>query len=326
MKPKKNWRRCKKMQIRGGKKDTIKPNLRILKIDKSLSQIKLPENKIQLFVDFFNNDIINVKEWPIPLTEGYLMLSFPSIEPSVDVIRQVARTTHMTYNLAKGLLENIGMLQTSITIYFETVNNYLNVYLYFLNEDNNINDYIQIPLDENIFGNANKIPDNYTLDIYNAYVYELLECDLKNMSKDEIRDILYGVRRYYRVKYFEMSIVILKTVFWYLVSNKTERVFTEVQEKIPETKSKKYKHKSVNKEITITTPIYDLGKVPTRKVNVLVRRREGWTYSHAFPVRGHYRHYKSGKTIFVNSYIKGEGEFIGKTYNIKPEKYVKGGD
>ena len=44
------------------------------------------------------------------------------------------------------------------------------------------------------------------------------------------------------------------------------------------------------------------------KVAHLIKRRQGWTYSHSSQIHGHYRHYKDGKTIFVNSYIKGKNK------------------
>lgn len=33
-----------------------------------------------------------------------------------------------------------------------------------------------------------------------------------------------------------------------------------------------------------------------------------------FSVRGHYRHYKSGKIVWINEYRKGEGKRNGKKY------------
>ena len=248
------------------------------------------------------------------------MLSFPAIIPDNDIIKNVAKHMHTTYNLVKELLESTGKIQTNIVIYFEVLNDFIDVYSYLITEDNRINNYMHIPLDKNVFNN-NKINQDYTTIIYKKYIDTLLKIDFTNISKEDIANVLYDARREYRISYFELSTILLKTICWYLVSNKTEKIFMEVKEPVNNTKYKKYKH--VNKEINITTPIYDLGKVPTRKVNVLIHRREGWTYSHSFTVRGHYRHYKNGKVIFVQSYIKGDGELIGKTYNIKPEKYVK---
>ena len=248
------------------------------------------------------------------------MLSFPAIIPDNDIIKNVAKHMRITYNGTKEILEMTGKSQTNVVVYFEVLNNFIDIYTYFITEDNHINNYVHVPLNKNIFQN-DKISQDYTTVIYKKYINTLSKIDVTKISKEDLPHILYDASREYRISYCELSIVLLKTIFWYLISNKTEKIFMEVKEPINNIKHKKYKH--INKEITITTPIYDLGKVPTRKVNVLIHRREGWTYSHAFTVRGHYRHYKNGKVIFVQSYIKGDGELIGKTYNIKPEKYVK---
>ena len=40
-----------------------------------------------------------------------------------------------------------------------------------------------------------------------------------------------------------------------------------------------------------------------------------------FGVRGHYRHYKSGKVIWVNSYTKGEGKRNGKKFRFRKNEF-----
>ena len=40
----------------------------------------------------------------------------------------------------------------------------------------------------------------------------------------------------------------------------------------------------------------------------------------AFGVRGHYRHYKDGRRIWVKEYVKGTGTKISKTYKIGGSK------
>ena len=42
-------------------------------------------------------------------------------------------------------------------------------------------------------------------------------------------------------------------------------------------------------------------------VKKLVARKKGWKISCEFQVRGHYRHYKSGKVVFVKPFEKGKG-------------------
>ena len=62
-------------------------------------------------------------------------------------------------------------------------------------------------------------------------------------------------------------------------------------------------------------------KIRTTTVERLTVRKKGWTYSHSFQVHGHYRHYKDGKVIFIESYIKGKGKpFKAQTTILSPEK------
>lgn len=51
-----------------------------------------------------------------------------------------------------------------------------------------------------------------------------------------------------------------------------------------------------------------MSKIRRVKVEGLIKRRKGWTYSHSFQVHGHYRHYKDGKVVFIKPYIKGKGK------------------
>lgn len=50
----------------------------------------------------------------------------------------------------------------------------------------------------------------------------------------------------------------------------------------------------------------------TRKLRSKTRQR----LTEAWCVRGHYRHYKSGKTIYVNPYVKGHGKRVPKEYKL----------
>lgn len=41
-----------------------------------------------------------------------------------------------------------------------------------------------------------------------------------------------------------------------------------------------------------------------------------WTVNHEFSVRGHYRHYKSGKVVWIPEFTKGSGKKKSKTYRV----------
>ena len=50
-------------------------------------------------------------------------------------------------------------------------------------------------------------------------------------------------------------------------------------------------------------------------------RKKAEIHCLAWGVRGHYRHYKNGKTIFINAYVKGKerDKYAGKDYLLVPE-------
>lgn len=122
-----------------------------------------------------------------------------------------------------------------------------------------------------------------------------------------------------KVNYFVVCILI--TALWYIATSRsTKYIYNKTYVSKP---SKKGDKRVINvKPIkTISTPIYDIGKVKYITLDKLITRRKGWTYSHAFQVHGHYRHYKNGKTIFINSYIKGKGkELQAQKTILEPEE------
>jgi hypothetical protein len=63
----------------------------------------------------------------------------------------------------------------------------------------------------------------------------------------------------------------------------------------------------LNEKMTLTIDASE--KASSRKE--LIRHCEAWM------VRGHYRHYKSGKVIYINPYKKGHGKINDKIYKTK---------
>lgn len=113
---------------------------------------------------------------------------------------------------------------------------------------------------------------------------------------------------------------LLITCLWYMATTapSTKYIYEE-KHPVIEHRHKRTVHVSSTK--FITTPVYDFSKIRTTTVERLVTRKKGWTYSHSFQVHGHYRHYKDGKVIFIESYIKGKGKpFKAQTTILSPEK------
>ncbi|MBR2493773.1 MAG: hypothetical protein IKB64_10025 [Paludibacteraceae bacterium] len=117
------------------------------------------------------------------------------------------------------------------------------------------------------------------------------------------------------------SIYLIMTALWYIATAKSTRYIYE-QETILKGPKPKHENKrvvQVKPDKVIKTPIYDMGKIKIVKTEGLIARKKGWTYSHAFQVHGHYRHYKSGKVVFINSYVKGKDkELQQQTITLSP--------
>ena len=121
--------------------------------------------------------------------------------------------------------------------------------------------------------------------------------------------------------YFGLQFIYyLVTCLWYMATTSQNKQYV-YEEKTPMVIGRRKNVVQVSDTKYIRTPIYDLKKVKTVKVDKLISRKKGWTYSHSFQVHGHYRHYKDGKTIFIESYIKGkEKPFKPQTTVLTPKK------
>ena len=110
---------------------------------------------------------------------------------------------------------------------------------------------------------------------------------------------------------------------WYIATT-TKSTKYIYEKKIPTVINRSKGIVQVSDTKTINTPIYDMQKIKVVKVETLSTRKKGWTYSHSFEVHGHYRHYKDGKVIFINPYIKGKDkEFKAQQFILTPEEKVE---
>ena len=112
----------------------------------------------------------------------------------------------------------------------------------------------------------------------------------------------------------------LITCLWYIATTTRSTKYI-YEKKNPIVTKRRKKVVVVSDTKTINTPIYDMRKIRVVKVESLQTRKKGWTYSHAFQVHGHYRHYKNGKTIFINPFIKGKNkDFKAQQIVLKPKE------
>lgn len=272
---------------------------KILKVDKKLPKIILPNNKIDMFVDWWNKDIRFQTEVPHSFNEGYLILqnNFCDIDISKfsNIIKLIAHEYKMTYRLVESKFLDFIKLTSDITIYFFFIDN--NLYLHIYGVDNSIISGVGIEFGED----KNNI--NY-------------EPEMSSRIEDfhNYDDFMNAFNRF--------CVNILITSLWYIATTTNTKKY-RYENKVPNDTIQKDKNivRVASKKV-MSTPIYDISKIRVVKVDTLVARRKGWTYSHSFQVHGHYRHYKNGKTVFIQPYIKGKGkEFQQQTITLNPVNF-----
>lgn len=271
-----------------------------LKINKRLPQIHIEQKQIDLFIEWWNKDIRFQQTIPHSFEEGYLKCDLNlniDINKFRDIIKQSAKEYKTTYRVMENTFKDFISMIEHTTIHFKFINNnevYLNTY----DKNNNIISSIEFE-----YGMDKKdFEEEFTYDKLYNYI------NIANNSDD----LMFGFNLLYTI--------IFVTSIWYIATtrNTTKYVY---EQKTPVIAGRKKNIVKVSDTKVISTPIYDISKIKTKKVEGLIKHRKGWTYSHAFQVHGHYRHYKDGKVIFVNSYIKGKDkEFKPQTIELKPKE------
>lgn len=279
------------------------------KLDDSLTQIILPNNKLDLIINWWNETIRFEKTIPHAFESGYIILDYFLNNKNVELDRKVYK------ELAKICNTSVYDIKYKFKDFLDIA---LNLYLYFkfLDEDKLI--FIVYRREDNCFYKCWKGKLQFGTE--SQVEYPLLDATAKNA----IMDMLDGKNKFVDDEIGYYFIAVLSTVLWYIATNtsKTKYIYTEIKPKYNHDIKKIIDPKDVK---TITTTIYDLSKVKTVNIDTLNRRKAGWTYSHSFEVHGHYRHYKNGKVIFINPYVKGKEKPIKSQkiiLNPKEEKNV----
>lgn len=270
-----------------------------LRINKKIPQIILPKEKNDCFIEWYDKDLRFQDKIPNSFNRGYLFIESTlynkeqlNEEYYKKLFKEIAKVYKTTYrNIENLFLDYIDKTKNTI-VYFEFEGNFLNLEIYL----NNM--------------------------LYHKVELDLTKTDNSkpNLTLLEIQTKLYNEGKTFQELYSHYCLILLTCCLWYLATstkrtkyyreNKTQPYYYEKKEII-----------NVKRNRVITTPIYDMNKIRRVKVEGLIKRRKGWTYSHSFEVHGHYRHYKSGKVIFINPYIKGKGkEEITQKIILKPKE------
>lgn len=250
-----------------------------LKINKKLPQIILPKNKIDMFLDWYNEDLRHQDILPKAFTEGYIIIDNDVMDIDLskcrDYFKRMAKQLSTTYRQMENRLKYFIESTAKVTVYFKFTDD-----VYYLE----------------VYGTDNSKISNISLQFAKGSSPEYKYRYITELAEDNWDSTLNIFN--------EFCLIMVYTSMWYIsTTTKTTKYYYEKKEPITYTKKDVIK---VSRDKVITTPIYDMTKIKRVKVDHLIKRRKGWTYSHSFQVHGHYRHYRDGKVIFVNSYIKGK--------------------
>ena len=260
-----------------------------LRINPLLPNIIISKDKINLFVDWYNKDIRFQKELPHTFEKGYIRIK--SMLFSTDIsnynvfIKALAKQYNKTYRQIENMLKLYIDGINDVTVYFEFKDNMFYNYIY--KKDGKILSKAEAQIGDN----KQPSPEITLTNLNNNDINKL------NNEQEFIDDV--------QNKFNYFCLVICSTCLWYLATTTKTTKY-----KYKERPEKKYNPNKrvvyVKENKNVTTPIYNLDNIKIKTVDRLINKREGYTYSHSFQVHGHYRHYKDGKVIFVNSYIKGK--------------------
>lgn len=273
---------------------------------KPIPQILIPSEKIPLFEKWWDEDIRFESTLPHAFEEGYLVYN-NKLDMNTDEVRAwikfTAHQTHSTYREVENDLKRIN--DRSTMLYFK-----------FLKEDQI---YMERYEDERLCSKGTfTVGDNggggdLESIVNMKEVMRLVTMDVGSVSKEAKERAMQIINTY--------SAAILASALWYIATNKSTRYIYTTEAPVIERTKKVAQVKDTKK---ISTPIYDFNKVRVVSLDNLKRRKQGWTYSHAFTVHGHYRHYRTGKTTFVKSYVKGKGkELKNQEIILAPTTYEK---
>ena len=272
---------------------------KILKIDKRLPQIIVPQDKLQMFIGWWNSDIRFEKSIPHTFNEGYMIIDnvqqgFKDLSYYNDMIKGIASAMHTTYRNIENQFKEFINNSLQLTLYFKFISeNAMFVETY---------DY------------EGKIMSNMEFAVgENSAPEKMIEFGKKKRVEsfdDIVNDMNYN------------NLAIMISCLWYIATT-TRSTRYIYENKTPIITGRNRGVVQVSDTKFITTPIYDMKKVRVVTVDKLTQRKKGWTYSHSFEVHGHYRHYKDGKVIFIKPFIKGQNqnkEFKAQTIIVKPEE------
>lgn len=287
-----------------------------LNIDKSLPQIIIPKDKLQIFIDWYNDKLIAETELPEIFNEGYIKIDLSEILeckiPSIFEIKN--EKEYLNY---KKLSEDAKNRYTRLVVYFKLVNTKLEIILFdaFKNKiyDGGIDLYLnRLAVSVVMMGSSESTKHTDKLKIPELKIdFASMMSDVKSRdaNREEI-DRLYSENVGNMFMRFAYGIVVSSLTYLAMLKPKAKNNLLYASEFAHSKKHTNYTNQSVR---NITNPVYDLNYEDNITLTKLTTKHSSWKISCEFQVRGHYRHYKNGKVVFIKSYEKGKGNKIKQT-------------
>ena len=283
---------------------------KVLKINNKLPYIQLPVEKVNTFIEWYNEDLRQLKEIPEVFKEGYIELHLDNITKiSLFSIFEVQNAFE---------LDKITKLKEAFTVSFSTI-----IVYFKMNEDNKLDLQGFCGTNNHIFNYTINLKDDKFINVIRNYILgtatEKMRNDLTSKyealpkvsnvialdSRTREKEVFNERMTKFNRELTELCCALVISIIWYLATSKTEKYkVNQISNKFSNSNNTKKKSKIYTRKIS--NPIYDLTDRKEITVDRLIKRRNGWTISHSFQVRGHYRHYKNGKTVFIKSYEKGK--------------------
>lgn len=278
--------------------DVTKP----LILRRKLPQVYITQDKVDILLDWLNsNEELRLQKIPRVLQEGYIVyynheLDVERNPEGVQAIKYEARTSGCTYNQAKARFNNLLQRTNPLWFYFIWKGDVCEISVY--------------DTERKLHLISIQAHDEEGKDVFDMPT----KLDTTNLLTHAFDD-----ERNRWPSYLAMRAAMIVTSVFHYMNIQKKNTPTMYKGKNYDIKKRiQYTEPSIK---MVETPVFDLTKKKITKDRLVSQHREFVRRTEAWNVRGHARHYKSGKVIWVDSYIKGNRDnYDGEIYSISPKE------